>query len=152
MPSDATLLSITRSVNDLAVTTRALSSGHARSIRVTWWVVAALALLAFVLTYQVLKLRRLAIVATENRAQIQANQDALDVAQRRSDANQVNIAELQERTSAQVLCPMWQLFLKSYNPERPDAKMDPKAYEDAFVVIEAGAETLGCAVTKRVRR
>jgi hypothetical protein len=55
------------------------------------------------------------------------------------------------RTSTQALCPLYELFLRSYNPQSPTAKQDPVEYERNFTVIEQGARVLGCAHVVRGR-
>lgn len=135
MAPDPTLISITRSVNDLAVTTQALSDGNVKQIarqrRITRWLAFISALKALViigLAVLVVRLQRLADLAAENSARI---------------------AEVQARTSVEVLCPLWELFLKSYNPNSTAARESKLNYDESFRVIEIGAERLGCAVTKR---
>jgi hypothetical protein len=54
------------------------------------------------------------------------------------------IAVLEKRTSTEVLCPLYALFLGSYNPNSPNAKENPEQYERSFKVIEDGAKILGC--------
>lgn len=136
------LESIARSVRELTTLAQALTEGlqqqiakGARMSRALAAVVVGLALGAGVIGYQVAELRRLAQVATENRAQITRNQEG--------------IAALQERTSREVLCPLWELFLASYNPNSTNARESPLNYDDSFAVIERGAVTLGCAKTRR---
>lgn len=131
LPNDPVLLSITRSVNDLAVTSRALTTGLERSIWRVRLVVGVLGLLAAVLAYQVVELTRLGRIA---------------------DTNQERIAALQLKTSNEVLCPLYGLFLRSYNPAGPAATYDPVGYEEGFITIEAGAKALACPVQERVRR
>lgn len=102
--------------------------------RVNRWIVVlliAVAGLAGFSTFQVIRLRRIQTVA-------QANQDRID--------------ELQQRTSSDVLCPLYALFLRAYNPRSPVALADPNLYEENFVTIERGARALGCEHTERVRR
>lgn len=129
--------SIAKSVARLTGLAQALAEGlqaqivkAARIQRAVGAVVVALALGAGVIGYQVAKLKQLGDVAAENGR---------------------HIAEIQERTSGQVLCPMWEMFLGSYRADHPEAVRDPKAYEQAFSVIEAGAATLGCKKTTRGR-
>ena len=57
------------------------------------------------------------------------------------------IADLQRRTSEDVLCPLYRIFLQAYNPKSPQALADPAAYEETFRVISEGAKTLGCPDT-----
>ena len=49
------------------------------------------------------------------------------------------------RVSTQALCPLYELFLRSYNPQSPQARDNPAEYDRSFSVIEQGARTLGCA-------
>jgi len=50
----------------------------------------------------------------------------------------------QERTRSEALCPLYGLFLGSYDPHSEAAKRNPARYDDAFVVIRKGAHSLGC--------
>lgn len=59
------------------------------------------------------------------------------------------IDTVQSRTSTQALCPLYDLFLRSYNPNNAIAKQDPVAYDKNFEVIEKGAAALQCPHTKR---
>jgi hypothetical protein len=54
------------------------------------------------------------------------------------------LESVQDRTSTQVLCPLYSLFLTSYNPNGQTALRDPVAYENNMRTIEQGATTLGC--------
>jgi hypothetical protein len=60
----------------------------------------------------------------------------------RSNSNRVR--EVQERTSNQVLCPLYELILQSYNPKSPTALKDPENYAHSFQVIREGYKTLEC--------
>lgn len=129
-----------------AVTTIAgeLSSGHEKSIqairkqdRWRWGSVAVLGLVVIFVIGQIFELRRLAELAAENRQQITVNQD--------------NIAAIQQRTSIEALCPLWDIFLASYRPNSPQALEDPAKYEASFQVIENGAAAMGCARTQRIK-
>jgi hypothetical protein len=55
------------------------------------------------------------------------------------------VREVQDRTSKDVLCPLYDLFLTSYNPRGATALRDPAGYERSIVTIEHGATVLGCA-------
>lgn len=55
------------------------------------------------------------------------------------------------RVSSQALCPLYEVFLRSYNPQGPAAQQDPAEYKHNFDVIEAGARALGCARVTRGR-
>jgi hypothetical protein len=67
----------------------------------------------------------------------------------RVNTNADNIRAIQSKVSTQAFCPLYDLFLGSYNPQSPQAKADPKAYENTIVIIEHGAVALGCAHNKR---
>lgn len=54
------------------------------------------------------------------------------------------LERVQNRTSGEVLCPLYDLFLTSYNPKGATAVRDPAGYERAMVTIEKGAKALGC--------
>ncbi len=54
------------------------------------------------------------------------------------------IVAIQSRTSGYVLCPLYELFLNSYNVKGPNAVSDPALYEQSFDVIEEGAKVLQC--------
>jgi hypothetical protein len=47
-------------------------------------------------------------------------------------------------TRSEVLCPLYSVFLGSYNPNTRAAGQDRKTYEDTFQVIRAGYAHLGC--------
>jgi len=50
---------------------------------------------------------------------------------------------VQQRTSNEVLCPLYELFLRSYHPEvQPAEKL--AEYEDSFVVIRRSYAVLDC--------
>lgn len=57
--------------------------------------------------------------------------------------NMYRIDVVQERTSSQVLCPLYVLFLESYHPERQPAEKLAE-YERSFEVIRKSHEVLGC--------
>lgn len=63
--------------------------------------------------------------------------------------NQKTISEIQVAVSADVLCPLYDIFLDSYRPNSPQAKEDPELYERSFDVIENGARALKCTDTTR---
>lgn len=69
----------------------------------------------------------------------------------RTSHNSARIDHLQQRTSTEALCPLYDLFLDSYNPTGPTAAADPAGYERNFDVIEQGARALGCTHTTRGR-
>jgi len=69
-----------------------------------------------------------------------------------NDRTSERLEEVQARTSEEVLCPLYDLFLTSYNPNGPTAKRDPAGYERSMVTIEKGAVALGCAHTKRGKK
>jgi hypothetical protein len=50
----------------------------------------------------------------------------------------------QQRTRREVLCPLYGVFLASYNPDSAAAQADPQRYEQAFTVIRRGVVVLGC--------
>lgn len=50
----------------------------------------------------------------------------------------------QNRLISFVLCPLYSLFVGSYNPNSRQAGEDRAAYENAFVTIRAGYAELGC--------
>lgn len=53
----------------------------------------------------------------------------------------------QERLRNGVLCPLYSVFLGSYDPKTRDKNPDPAArqkYEDAFAKIRHGWEVMGC--------
>ncbi len=66
-------------------------------------------------------------------------QQASDVAQRSSDE--------QSHLRNDVLCPLYSMFLGSYDPKTRDKNPDPAArqkYEDAFVKIREGWNVMQC--------
>ena len=65
--------------------------------------------------------------------------------------NSDDLRTVNTRVSTQALCPLYEVFLKSYNPTSPQAKADPAQYEHSFVVIEQGARALGCQQVTRGR-
>lgn len=78
------------------------------------------------------------------------------------ETNTHNIEALQDRTSDEVLCPLYSVFLKSIDanlPEAADADRDGnvteserKDYEDAVDVIEAGYAKLECLPLREVAK
>lgn len=53
----------------------------------------------------------------------------------------------QEQLRNGVLCPLYSVFLGSYDPKTRDKNPDPQArekYEDAFVKIRHGWDVMGC--------
>jgi hypothetical protein len=65
--------------------------------------------------------------------------------------NTARIQEVNARVNSQALCPLYEVFLRSYNPGSPSAQQDPAEYDRNFAVIEQGAKALGCAHTTRGR-
>ena len=56
-------------------------------------------------------------------------------------------ANEQEQLRNDVLCPLYSVFLGSYDPKTRDKNPDPQArekYEDAFTKIRRGWEVMGC--------
>jgi hypothetical protein len=49
-----------------------------------------------------------------------------------------------EDTRGEVLCPLYSVFLGSYNPSTRSPGTDRKTYEDTFQVIRDGYQHLGC--------
>lgn len=47
-------------------------------------------------------------------------------------------------TRAEVLCPLWSVFLGSYNPSTRAPGQDRETYEATFAVIRDGYNRLGC--------
>ena len=67
-------------------------------------------------------------------------------AQQASNAAQRNSDE-QGQLRNDVLCPLYSIFLGSYDPKTRDKNPDPAArqkYEDAFVKIREGWNVMGC--------
>lgn len=66
--------------------------------------------------------------------------------------NQREIKDIQRRTSDEVLCPLYGAFLAAKdNPVPDNIKNDPKQRkerEDAFRIIDEGADALGCTFKK----
>lgn len=57
--------------------------------------------------------------------------------------NAYRLAAVQERTSNEVLCPLYQLFLDSYHPERqPPERL--AEYERSFEVLRESRRVLEC--------
>lgn len=63
----------------------------------------------------------------------------------RVNNNSNDLRIVQSKVSTDALCPLYDIFLDAYAPKSPQALANPKAYDDAFVVIERGATALGCA-------
>jgi hypothetical protein len=74
---------------------------------------------------------------------------SLTVGQQRQ--NTADIASIQERSSTEALCPMYDVFLDLYNPNSPGALQDPALYERQFATFEAGARALRCKHVTRGR-
>ena len=70
----------------------------------------------------------------------------------RSTADRAHINMVLDRTSNDVLCPLYELFLFSYNPKGPVALDNPALYEQNFDVIESGARVLNCKTQVRTHR
>jgi hypothetical protein len=66
-------------------------------------------------------------------------------------AQNAEIAEIQQRTSDKVLCPLYGAFLAAANNPVPDEiKNNPaqlREREEAFKIIRAGYDELGCGKT-----
>lgn len=60
------------------------------------------------------------------------------------EQNQQVIAGLQNSTSHGALCPLYDIFLDSYNLKSPQALKDPVTYNRQFDVIEQGARVMHC--------
>lgn len=58
----------------------------------------------------------------------------------RLDEQQARSVQVQR----EVLCPLWVIFLKSYDPKSPAALRDPAAYEANFRTIRRGVAILDC--------
>jgi len=58
----------------------------------------------------------------------------------RLDAQQQQITRVQR----EVLCPLYALFLASYDPQSPQAKAAPAKYAASFKTIREGAAVLEC--------
>jgi hypothetical protein len=58
--------------------------------------------------------------------------------------NSHHIQNVQTKVGNQVLCPLYQIFLKSYDPNSTTAKLDPKKYEQQFQVIRNSYKILEC--------
>lgn len=61
--------------------------------------------------------------------------------------NNYRINAVQERTSNEVLCPLYVLFLKSYHPEAQPPEKLPE-YEASFEVIRESYTALDCKATQ----
>lgn len=61
-----------------------------------------------------------------------------------TDNNSNRIDEVQQKTSVEVLCPLYDLLLDAWSPSSPEAKAAPLKYSEAFDKIEHGASILGC--------
>ena len=56
-------------------------------------------------------------------------------------------ANEQEQLRAEVLCPLYSIFLGAYDPKTRDKNPDPQArqkYEDAYAKIRSGWDVMGC--------
>jgi 4-amino-4-deoxy-L-arabinose transferase-like glycosyltransferase len=56
-------------------------------------------------------------------------------------------ADVQDELRAQVLCPLYSVFLGAYDPRTRDRNPDPQArqkYEDAYANIRRGWDVMGC--------
>lgn len=57
------------------------------------------------------------------------------------------VSAVQQRTSNEVLCPLYQVFLRSYHPEaQPPEKLAD--YEESFAVIRRSYAVLDCETAK----
>src|SRR5690349_10645750 len=65
--------------------------------------------------------------------------------------NARQLQSVNERVSSQALCPLYDVLLRSWNPESPAAKADPAEYDRDFAVIERGAQVMGCPHSTRGR-
>lgn len=64
------------------------------------------------------------------------------------DNNADHIEDLQTRTSSEVLCPLYGLFVQSVEnprPEQVDTPEERKRFEEAKTIILNGYAQLGCA-------
>lgn len=62
------------------------------------------------------------------------------------NTNRIN--EVQARTSNEVLCPLFALFVSGYDPKKRDAlptKEQRDQYENAYGVLRRGYASLGCS-------
>jgi cytochrome c-type biogenesis protein CcmH/NrfG len=67
---------------------------------------------------------------------------------RQMDANQREIRQVQQRTSAEILCPLYEVFATSIKANPPNPNLTPaqaKVRQDAADTILAGLDKLGCA-------
>jgi len=58
------------------------------------------------------------------------------------------VSAVQERTSNEVLCPLYEVFLRQYHPELQSPERLAE-YEAAFVVIRKSYGVLGCEGAER---
>lgn len=86
-------------------------------------------------------------VVLANQAVINANNITNN--QNKVLAQQHQLELLQTKVSSEVLCPLYEIFLKSYNPKTPNALEDPAQYEESFKVIEKGSRILQCKIVTR---
>ncbi len=64
------------------------------------------------------------------------------------DTNQREIRQVQQRTSTEILCPLYEVFATSIKVNPPNPNLTPeqaKARRDAADTILSGLDKLGCA-------
>jgi len=66
-------------------------------------------------------------------------------AQSATDRRLESLIVRQDEIRNGALCPLYGLFLRSYNPDGPAAKADPVQYERSFVEIRRSYGVLECA-------
>ena len=59
-------------------------------------------------------------------------------------SNSNHIHDVQTKVCNQVLCPLYSIFLQSYNPKSAAAKAIPQTYEAQFKVIRNSYKILDC--------
>src|SRR6266702_1764330 len=59
-------------------------------------------------------------------------------------SNSNHIQDVQTKVGNQVLCPLYSIFLQSYNPNSAAAKANPQTYEAQFTVIRNSYKILDC--------
>lgn len=73
-----------------------------------------------------------------------------EIATNHVEENSRDIAALQKRTSEEVLCPLYGLFLasvKNPDPERVDTPKERKQYAGYLKIIQTGYDALGCGAS-----
>lgn len=123
-------IEIARSVQELTDLTRALTQDQAHQIqrqrRMTWALTAGGVILTTLVLYalwQTAELRAL---------------------ERKASINSAHIAKLQKVATDEALCPLYEIFLVSYNPKGINAQENRALYEESFRTIEVGAKALNC--------